>query len=61
MMICRGADRSAVIADGPPWPLTEAELREVIAGAGLVDESLCSFEDDEDPPVRRMRGVFHRG
>lgn len=44
---------------GPPWPLSPGELCSLMGGAGLrpltpADE----FEDEMDPPVRRVRGAF---
>ncbi|MHC4414231.1 MAG: class I SAM-dependent methyltransferase [Planctomycetota bacterium] len=61
LIICRGADEPIGAADGPPWPLTERELLEATAVAGLAaDGPVCSFTDDEDPPVKRVRAVFRR-
>lgn len=60
LVVCRGAEQPA--RSGPPWPLTEDELLESAARAGLVPEQpVCCFTDDENPPVRRIRGVFKRG
>ena len=42
--------------------MTEAELLDATARAGLVpDGEACCFLDDEAPPVPRMRAVFKRG
>lgn len=61
LVICRGADDPAPADAGPPWPLTPQELREVTALAGLAPEgAIGAFDDDGDPPVRRMRAVFRR-
>lgn len=47
---------------GPPFALTPAELSEAMSEAGLepVGE-VVSFEDDNDPPVLRLRAVHRRG
>jgi 2-polyprenyl-3-methyl-5-hydroxy-6-metoxy-1,4-benzoquinol methylase len=61
LVICRGAEEEAS-GDGPPWALTERQLAASAAKSGLVpDGAICSFVDDEDPPVRRLRAVFRRG
>lgn len=61
LVICRGAEESVSIEDGPPWALTEPELLEAAALAGLVPVSgVTSFNDDETPAVRRMRALFRR-
>jgi SAM-dependent methyltransferase len=49
-------------ADDPgqmPWPLTRNELAEFKA-QGLTEISFEDFLDQESPPVRRFRAVFHR-
>lgn len=62
LVICRGADEVEGPSSGPPWPLTEQELLEAAARAGLVPEQpVACFTDDEDPPVKRIRAVFKRG
>lgn len=61
LVICRGCEQPAPIDQGPPWPLTQDELLHITAKAGLIPaEPLSSFTDDETPPQRRIRGVFHR-
>lgn len=62
LVICRAADEPADEADGPPWPLTKQELLESAEAAGLkADEPVSVFEDDEQtPPVLRMRALFSR-
>ena len=61
LVICRGADEGAGHEEGPPWALTEQELLQAAACAGLApNEPVCTFDDDETPPVRRIRAVFHR-
>ena len=61
LVICRGNDEPAALEDGPPWALTEQELLEAAALAGLAPvNGVTSFDDDETPPVRRMRTLFKR-
>ena len=61
LVICRGCDEPAGPDDGPPWALTEGELLEAATCAGLVlAVPLCKFDDEETPPVRRMRALFRR-
>jgi hypothetical protein len=42
-----------------PWPLTREELGGFVR-AGLEELSFEDFVDDETPPVRRFRAVYHR-
>lgn len=43
------------------WPLSEAELRDLAGGAGLnIVGDVAIFEDDEDPPVLRMRALLNK-
>ena len=61
LVICRGTDDTVSVDDGPPWALTKDELLEIASAAGLnPTDPLAEFDDDEDPPVRRMRGLFKR-
>jgi hypothetical protein len=61
LVICRGSEHPVSAEDGPPWALTEQELIEAAALAGLAPSEMpVSFDDDESPPVRRMRAVFVR-
>ncbi len=61
LVICRAGLEPAAPDAGPPWPLTEFELREVAALSGLVpDGDISSFHDDQDPTVLRMRALFKR-
>ena len=48
--------------EGPPFPFTPDELRDVLLRADLepVGE-VASFEDNNHPPVQRLRAVFQRG
>ena len=42
-----------------PWPLTRAELGEFVR-AGLAEETLEEYFDNEDPPARRFRVIYAR-
>jgi len=61
--IARGrADASPLVSvSGPPYPFTPSELIGLLADQGLALEGvLDDFEDNNDPPVRRLRGCFTR-
>ncbi len=61
LVVCRGATESVRVEDGPPWALTEADLREATRMAGLAPHGeLTTFLDEEDPPCLRTRAVFRR-
>jgi SAM-dependent methyltransferase len=45
--------------DGPPWPLTRAEVSAFGVG-GLREESVESIQAEDDPLVTRWRAVFSR-
>jgi SAM-dependent methyltransferase len=63
LAVARGRDDAQPLneVDGPPWSLTPDEMIEVMDGAGLAPaRPLDDFEDDNSPPVRRIRGIFRR-
>lgn len=61
LVICRAADEVVSEESGPPWPLTQDELINGASEAGLkLTEPVCCFDDDETPPVARMRALFCR-
>lgn len=62
LVICRERAEPAGEDDGPPWALTEEELRGLAEASGLVTTSLDSFVDEENPaaPVSRMRALLAR-
>lgn len=61
LAICRASDAPVAIEDGPPWALTQNQLLEATALAGLKPvEAVSVFSDEEDPAVQRMRGLFQR-
>jgi 2-polyprenyl-3-methyl-5-hydroxy-6-metoxy-1,4-benzoquinol methylase len=59
LLIARAAEEP-VHGDERPWPLTQEELRRLcsVAGLKIVDDNVSIFEDDEDPPVLRMRAMM---
>lgn len=61
LLICREAASPTAYEDGPPWEMTHGELLDIASRAGLTpSEEISCFEDDETPPVRRMRALFQR-
>ncbi len=61
LVICRASELPVREEDGPPWALTQQQLCEYAAAAGFEpDGSIDVFEDDETPPVIRMRALFRR-
>jgi SAM-dependent methyltransferase len=46
--------------DGPPWPLTLADIARLSDPGGLQMTSFEDYLDDEDRPVRRFRALFTR-
>lgn len=62
LVITEAATEPVPLEAGPPWPLTERQLREAAQQAGLVAEGgITSFLDDGvDPPVHRIRAMFRR-
>jgi predicted TPR repeat methyltransferase len=62
LVICRESAEPVARDDGPPWALTQEELRGMAEATGLVTVSLDSFLDEEDSaaPVQRMRALFTR-
>lgn len=64
LAIARGRDESVPLStlDGPPFPFTAKELTDLMGTAGLSPlRPVDDFTDDCTPPVRRLRGAFHRG
>lgn len=61
--ICRGRPDDVPLeqVEGPPFSLTPADLIETFAAAGLAPTRAADdFEDDNSPPVRRLRCAFRR-
>lgn len=60
LVICRGREESDP-CDGPPFPLTKPELTTLFSCRGwMATREIDDYEDDEQPPVRRMRAAFRR-
>ncbi len=60
LVICRAAEGLDVEQTGPPWPMTESELLELASMSSLQPDGVEHVVDDESPPRRRMRALFHR-
>jgi ubiquinone/menaquinone biosynthesis C-methylase UbiE len=61
LVIARAGESPVLTSSERPWPLTEEELRHLAERAGLAIEGDVSiFEDDEDPPVLRMRALLSK-
>lgn len=58
----RGEDVPAESLDGPPFPLTSGEMESLFTTHELnLVRPIDDYEDDNDPPVRRLRAVFRKG
>ncbi len=61
MLVIARATESPALGAERPWPLTEEELHHLCGAAGLqVSGDVAVFEDDEDPPVQRMRALLSK-
>lgn len=61
LVIARASDEPVSVDDGPPWALTQDDLLQAAAQTGLRPaDPINVFEDEEDPPVQRMRALFER-
>lgn len=58
LVVARGRDADEA-ADGPPWPLTRAEVL-AATDEGLALREFDDYEDEQTPPVRRFRATFER-
>jgi SAM-dependent methyltransferase len=61
LAICRSRDEAELLENvqGPPYPLTLAEIAGLMESVGLRPlRPIDDFLDDETPPVRRLRGAF---
>ena len=62
LTICRGRDEDQPLPDAPPFALTPRELTDLFAPHALIPtRSIDDYQDDEAPPVRRLRCAFKRG
>jgi SAM-dependent methyltransferase len=59
LVIARGRAEGEPEGEGPPWPLTRAEL-DGFRRAGLEEESFEDYTEPEPPWVRRFRAVYRR-
>ncbi len=61
LVLIARASQEPVVQDDRPWPLTEEELRHLAGAADLkIDGEIAIFEDDQDPPVLRMRALLSK-
>jgi SAM-dependent methyltransferase len=63
LTICRARCASVPLAsvEGPPYPLCCSEMESLAREAGLAPaHPISEFDDDETPPVRRLRAAFRR-
>jgi SAM-dependent methyltransferase len=59
LVIARGRAEGEPEGEGPPWPLTRAEL-DGFRRAGLEAESFEDYTEPEPPWVRRFRALYGR-
>jgi SAM-dependent methyltransferase len=59
LVIAAGHDEAEDPEDGPPWPLTRAEV-EAFATGDLRAVRIEDIRDDQDPRELRWRAEFHR-
>jgi predicted TPR repeat methyltransferase len=58
LAICRGRDEGDEVV-GPPYALSPRELVAHFEASGMRPlRAMDDFIDDQDPPVRRLRGLF---
>ncbi len=61
LAVCRGRDDGAACAEGPPFALSCGELTGLFGAEGFAPvRGVDDFEDDETPPVRRLRAALRR-
>ncbi len=61
LAVARGRPENVLLeeVDGPPFPFTARELEALMRDVGLAPtHAIHDFNDDDSPPVRRLRGVF---
>ena len=59
LVIARGREECEPEGQGPPWPLTRAEMDGFVR-AGLTEESFEDYAEPEPPWVRRFRALYKR-
>jgi SAM-dependent methyltransferase len=61
LAVCRGRDEGEPAATAPPFALSCAEMTGLFAAEGFTPvRGVDDFEDDEAPPVRRLRAALRR-
>jgi hypothetical protein len=61
LAVCRGRCGDTDAGSTPPFALSCGELTGLFAGAGFAPvRGVDDFEDDESPPVRRLRAALRR-
>lgn len=61
LAIARGRDEGELLeqVQGPPWPLTPGEFAGLFEASGMQPvKAIDDFQDEQAPPVRRLRGAF---
>lgn len=59
LVIARGREKNEPEGQGPPWPLTRAEI-DGFRQAGLEEVSFEDYADSEPPWTRRFRALYRR-
>jgi SAM-dependent methyltransferase len=59
LLVIAGARTEGQSVDGPPWPLTRAEI-DAFAAAGLRAVRIEDLRDADDPGYRRWRAEYRR-
>jgi SAM-dependent methyltransferase len=59
LLVLSGGREEGEPADGPPWPLTRAEI-DAFAGGGLRSVRVEDLRDAADPAFRRWRAEYER-
>jgi len=59
LVIARGREEGEPEREGPPWPVTRAEMDGFVR-AGLTEESFEDYAEPEPPWVRRFRALYKR-
>lgn len=60
-MLCRECEHPVRADQGPPWPLTVTDLRDLAASINYEpSDSIELLVDDENPPKRRLRTLLRR-
>jgi len=60
LVIARERAEGEPESQGPPWPLTRAELGGFLR-AGLEEQSFEEYAEPQSPSVRRFRALYRRG